>query len=91
MYKTYLKIIESSIKIDSILSQYGLQEKYPTFSPYTFFEVIYLEAYSNYKRRPDAYNKGALDGLWKVMVEMLGARAKTIKNQAETRYASNRR
>ena len=82
------------IKGSKALAKYGenneISEKYPTYSPYSYFETVYYSTYAEYKRKPDAYNKGKLDMLDIILNEMLGQKAKSIKSSTQTKYANRK-
>jgi len=92
MLEVYKDLYNSFIQLNMVTkrSDTEISELYPYYDPYKFFETYYYELYSTYKRNPSMRNKGKLEGVWELMVELLGARSNTVKNKIETRYALNK-
>jgi hypothetical protein len=87
MIEIYKKLYESLRILEDIITENNISEIYPTYSPHQFFQNMYLEIYSTYKRNPNMYNKGRLQTMWELMNELVGtARALSIKNKCETTY-----
>lgn len=88
MYELYESLIRSLCNINKARCIF---EIYPHSDPYNFFNTIYLENYTTFKRNPSVLNKGKLQMLWTVMVEMVGRyKANEIKNKAITAYNQNK-
>ena len=88
----FIPLYESLIKSLYVISNaQEVFEMYPQYNTYSVFNTIYLENYTTYKRNPSTFNKGKMEALWNIMVELLGQyKANEIRNKTITRFNQNK-
>ena len=77
--------------VDLLNNQDIVNETYPFYNPYSYFENMYSVIFSTWKKNPSMYNRGKLDGFYEAMRNFLGnSKANTIHNRALTKYSMNK-
>ncbi len=67
-----------------------LEEAFNISNPNAYFEVMFRELYSTYKRNPSGHNKGRLEQAQNIMRDLVGQKSGMIINKVTTDWATNK-